>query len=327
MKFSLGPYLSGATDLYPTLRQHAALAEEEGFDSIWIEPGNQSCGASPFVVGAWVARQTKALRIAVRPVVGLVHPLYAAEDAAALDLISNGRLLFAPLAPSPTQAAVYALDPNQARAAFWESLEVLPRAWSPEPFQHSGERWRIPAHVGGNREVAAVAEVSVTPKPAQTIVPIWLEEIADQSLPAPVVQVAGRSTPVEEIAERLRPRDGCVPTVRALLRDVVVAETEQEAANLSRLLEGSDRRCLICGDVEQVVAQLQGLRDAGANYLVCRIALSGLSPEESLNSLRLLARAVAPRFRMASFPGEIRVHTIEETQSPVIGYLREGAAI
>src|SRR5687768_11992258 len=104
MKFGLGPFPADDAAAYQDLLAHAVQAEEEGFDSVWVDEGRQFSGGSPFPLAAAIAHRTRAVRVAVRPTVGLVHPLYQAEDAAALDNIAGGRLLLGLSDQPPAQS-------------------------------------------------------------------------------------------------------------------------------------------------------------------------------------------------------------------------------
>ena len=192
MKFGLGPFPADAADRYPEFLDQATRAEEEGFDSVWIGSGRQFGGGSPFPLGAAAARRTTAVRIGVRPITGLVHPIYLAEDAAALDVISKGRLLLG-LTDHPGLGPLeaYGVSAADARARFWESVEILHRAWSPEPFSHDGPHWKVPALMPEHTLAATAVKLSVTPKPAQVTIPTWVAPSDDDG-----VRRAGAAGPV-----------------------------------------------------------------------------------------------------------------------------------
>ena len=73
------------------------LGDELGFDIAWLAEMHFtpefSILPSPVVVGAAVAMRTRRIRIGIGVTLLPLHdPLRAAEDAATLDLLSNGRL-------------------------------------------------------------------------------------------------------------------------------------------------------------------------------------------------------------------------------------------
>jgi alkanesulfonate monooxygenase SsuD/methylene tetrahydromethanopterin reductase-like flavin-dependent oxidoreductase (luciferase family) len=354
VKFGLGPYPADAAELYPELLDQVAAAEEEGFDSVWIDGGRQYSGGSPFPLGAAVARRTKAVRLGVMPTVGLVHPIYVAEDAAALDLISNGRLILG-LADQPQLGSLeaYGVTAGDARARFWESVEVLYRAWAPEPFAHEGTYWKVPARLPEHTLAVDAVKVSVTPKPAQPLLPAWVAASNEES----VRRAASRGLPVlgqawetrSELAakfDRYREAAGESLAGRLLpiIRDVHVAESTEQAwrdveaplaaayggyEDAGVLGNGADVRTraesrAIVGDVDSVIDELEAYQaETGCNYVICRMALPGLSSGAVRSSMTLLGRGVAPQFRMFGLPPEIRARTVEEAGNPMIGYMRE----
>lgn len=354
MKFGLGPYPSDDPDAYGVLLEHAVLAEEEGFDSVWVDEGRQYGGGSPFPLAAAAARRTSALRIGARPIVGLVHPIHLAEDAAALDLLTKGRLVLG-LSDEPPLPALeaYGSGRGDARARFWESVEVLYRAWSPEPFRHEGRYWQVPAGLPEHRLAAEAVKVSVTPKPAQVAVPAWVGTSSEDS----VRRAAAKGLPVlgeawetrGELAKKFRLyREAAGEALSARLlpavRDVHVAETAEQAwrqaegplasqyglyDDAGRMGNGAATRAraegrAIVGDVDSVIDELRAYQEeTGLNYTVCRLALPGMPAAAVRASITLFARGVAPSFRMFNLPAEIRPRTLAEADDPKIGYLRE----
>ena len=75
-------------------------------------------------------------------VLPLANPLRVAEEAAMVDHISQGRLLFgvgAALSWSPTRATTWTT--GRAGRFFLESLEVIQKAWTDTPFSYNGEHY------------------------------------------------------------------------------------------------------------------------------------------------------------------------------------------
>lgn len=354
MKFGLGPYPADDSERYSALLDQVAAAEEEGFDSVWIDGGRQYSGGSPFPLAAAVARRTRAVRLGVLPTIGLVHPIYLAEDAATLDLLSNGRLILG-LSDQPSLGSLeaYRVTTGDARQRFWESVEVLYRAWSPEPFAHEGKYWRVPARLPEHTLAADAVKVSVTPKPAQPLIPAWVATSNEDS----VRRAAARGLPVlgqawetrSQLATKFRlyqeaAGESLAGRLLPAVRDVHVAESVDLAwravegplatayggyEDAGVLGNGADVRTraqsrAVIGDVDSVIEELQAYQaETGCNYLICRMALPGLAAEAVRSSMTLLGRGVAPQFRMYGLPPEIRARTVEEAGNPMIGYLRE----
>lgn len=106
-----------------------AHAESQGFDAVWIaaeDPEGGAAGRSLFAA-AGLAERTQAVDVGLWSVLdpGL-HPLRLAEDLAMLDLVSGGRLHWAPTGSDLA-----------------EPLSIILNAWSGEPFAHEGPRFKF----------------------------------------------------------------------------------------------------------------------------------------------------------------------------------------
>ncbi len=141
--------------------EQAELADRLGFHTYWIaeihcQP-KFSLLSAPYVVLGAVAQRTKRLRLGVAVnTLPVHHPVQLAEEAAMLDLVSNGRMDFAAGGGHPHSRAYecFGADHKSTHDVMAESLEVIRKAWSEPTLTHRGKFFQIP-------------EVIVNPKPVQ----------------------------------------------------------------------------------------------------------------------------------------------------------------
>jgi len=121
-------------DAFAFVLEHAALAEELGFEALWLtEHHFKSLGApNPAVLLAAIAARTARLRVGTSvSVLPYRSPTFVAEDYALVDLISNGRLNMG--VGSGSQEAEYAelgIPFETRRDAFERNLAELKELWS-----------------------------------------------------------------------------------------------------------------------------------------------------------------------------------------------------
>ncbi|PZC50308.1 MAG: Flavin-dependent oxidoreductase, luciferase family [Chloroflexi bacterium] len=327
-----------ADDRYEETLRQIELADRLGFQVAWLAElhfeANYGVMPSPFLVAAAATQRTQ--RIGIGTAVSLLplhDPLRLAEETAMLDQLSRGRLrLGVGRGSIPQHYAGFgrALDERQSR--FEESLEIVRRAWGPEPFSFTG------AHF-------SYENVNVVPKPLQQPhPPLLMAANSDESvetaiaLDIPVMMSTLTATP-DQISARSRRYRSARPNAPAgdiaLMAPVHVAESNElaerdaEASHLSYYREvarviragltgnpdGSTRRVPLAerfgsitfeesitsdsavGDPDRVVERLTALHDChGFGHLMAWFAFGGRIPHERvLASMRLFADEVAPR--------------------------------
>jgi alkanesulfonate monooxygenase SsuD/methylene tetrahydromethanopterin reductase-like flavin-dependent oxidoreductase (luciferase family) len=139
-------------DAYHQLVEQVVLGEQVGFHSVWTVEHHfleefSHCSAPDALYGMLAAR-TKRMRIGhgVRLLpFPYNHPVRAAESAAVLDLLCDGRLEFG-TGRSSTRAELegFGIDPHRTRELWEEALDVVVAAWTEDVLEWNGRTFHIP---------------------------------------------------------------------------------------------------------------------------------------------------------------------------------------
>jgi alkanesulfonate monooxygenase SsuD/methylene tetrahydromethanopterin reductase-like flavin-dependent oxidoreductase (luciferase family) len=139
-------------DAYHHAVEAAVLGDRLGFHSFWTVEHHfleeYSHCSSPEGLYGMVAAKTSRIRIGhgVRLLpFPYNHPVRAAESAAVLDLLCDGRLEFG-TGRSSTRAELegFGIDPHRTRQLWEEGLEMVVRAWTADEFEWQSDLFRIP---------------------------------------------------------------------------------------------------------------------------------------------------------------------------------------
>ena len=123
-------------------------AEELGFASFWLGEHHfywyGTCPSPPMVIAA-LGQRTKNIRLG--PAVSVLpfhHPLIVAEEYALADNLCGGRLNFAIGSGfSPIEYKMFGMSLDEARERYWETFEIIVKAWTQNEFSHKGRFYQI----------------------------------------------------------------------------------------------------------------------------------------------------------------------------------------
>src|ERR1700757_3443201 len=154
---------AGVTDeeAFATSFAEIDAAERWGLDAMWlaeihVNPERSVCSAPLTLAGA-IAARTKRMKVGTGvQVLPLCHPLRIAEEAATVDHLSRGRLIFGVgRSGFPRTYQAYGVSYAESRERFAEVLEILKRAWTQETFSFHGRFYDFD-------------DICLVPKPYQT---------------------------------------------------------------------------------------------------------------------------------------------------------------
>ena len=171
MKFSLAyemqrPMLDDHAVIEETIEQ-CILADEMGFDAVWFVAHHFlttfSESPCPEVIFGALSRLTKRIRLGFGVVIlPYHHPVRVAERVAMVDQLSHGRVEFGTGRSAPYEQLGMGIDPRNTREMWDESLDMIPKIWESDYFEHEGQFWNVPPR-------------QVLPKPYQKPhPPIWV---------------------------------------------------------------------------------------------------------------------------------------------------------
>ncbi len=363
------------------VRDLAQFLDRAGFHSIWFAEHHFSIWGrellpNPIVMATDIAARTEHLRIGLAAaIITFWHPLRLAEDVAMLDQLSNGRVELGVgrgnygLEGVNLNPKADPRNPEGNMQVFADTVAILKKALSQRTFSHSGPVYTVPTpgfrwdrahpvndadYVDGNGELI---RLSIYPRSRQQpYPPMWqvVDSPASVEFAAkndmgiimwrpPVAMLKERFRLYREAARAATGADVGLGARTSIMRDVFVAESEQEArdvaeryvmqylnwsnwrgpkiylkpdetlpADLEAQLKKSltydfvKDRSLLFGTPAQVVERIEELREElGLEQLLINSAWSGIPHEHTMRSMRLFADKVLPRVRSAN-PASVR---------------------
>ena len=320
-----GGVASDSTQGYRDFIDYVGEAEELGYHSVFLVEhhftGFGQVSASLNLL-TYLAARTRRIRLGTAVVVLPWHnPVLLAEEAATVDLLSNGRFDFGVgKGYRPNEFHGFNIDQFAAQARIDEALDVIRRAWTSEkPFSHRGRYWAY-------NDIVVEPPCIQKPHPPLWIAagrPDTIADAAERDFNLLLDQIA----PFDVIGERMAVyRDRTLELGRAfdaqrvaVARALHITHTEREReeahalrarllggiSRLSRvrggggpestMLQYNDTRLAteegaLIGPPEEIVERLQRLRDYGVDYVLL-IDVTG-----ARESLRTFQREIMPVF-------------------------------
>ena len=313
------------------------MAEKLGIDTLWLGEFHfrpeRSVLASPIVIASAIASRTSRVRIGLAvQVLPLSNPLRIAEEAATVDHISRGRFDFG-IGRSGVVRSYrgYNIPYTESRARFFESLDVIMKAWGEEQFSHKGEYYSF-------------QNVSLVPKPYQRPHPPTRVAAASADTYALMGSMGypifvGTNTPMAQLRDRLEeyrkawqssghpgsgdvvlrlpayvaetkekarsePEISTIQEIKFLAEELSAAAASQEAADRLRSLAGLPYDDILShrvmyGTPDAVIERLQEYEEElGISGVVMEMNYGGQVPySRVVNSMRLLIEKVVPEFK------------------------------
>lgn len=333
MKFGIFVFGDNHPELRRSTQQYyqevltlAEWAEELGFVSFWLGEHHfywyGSIPSPPMVIAA-LGQRTKKIRLG--PAVSVLpfhHPLIVAEEYALADNLCGGRLNFAIGSGfSPIEYKMFGMSLEDARERYWETFDVIVKAWTQNEFSHKGRFYQI-------------ENGSLHLKPLQKpMPPMWVAASSDETLTrsgelglATMGIPFARSTTIREVKEKNDLfQDSYFRAGHKETPDIIVAlhvylhQTEEDAIRVSqryyaRVLEylrisrrpgarvpdfdAVNRENLVVFSAPERATEIfKEYEEIGVTHVVCMVNFGGVPMPDVRRTLELMSQEVMPRFQ------------------------------
>lgn len=315
---------------YPEALREAIRGEELGFHSVWLEEHHgvrDHYWPSPIVALAGFATRTNKISLGTDIIVlPFYDPVRVAEDVALVDVISGGRfVLGVAIGYRPDEFNLFRVPLKRRGARFEEQVRIIRALWAQDQVDFDGEFYQL----HGAR---------IEPKPiAKPHLPIWIggwgplslrraAELGDAWIPGPTAGLEKLLTCQDSYHEALAAAGKAVPETVPLTRELVIAETNEQANELAEKyllinyrdeygggwehpligkedaspvdkLDALGRDRFIVGSPDRCVEIIQRFVDSfGVNHLIFRLYFPGMPHEHIMRELELLSKEVMPAF-------------------------------
>jgi luciferase family oxidoreductase group 1 len=330
------PSARSSEEIYGRALDTAQAAEELGFRNIWLAEHHFSTYgyvARPLQLATYIAAKTTRLRVGTAViVVPLHHPLIVAEEIATLDVLASGRFdVGLGRGYQRYEFERLGLDLDTARQRWEESVDVIVKALSGEPFTHDGELFQIP-------------ETTIFPQPVQKPhPPIWVTAQSPESVDATVrrgfnLLTGGFGVPLERMGEFRQQFDRATSAADAperpevgVQRAVYVTDSQADARAAAEEARWNMRvtlslrnqyervedgraipvpapnepdtddlldRYLVIGTPDTVIRQIGRVQEhVGISHFNCSFWFGDLEHARIMRSMELFSREVMPAFQ------------------------------
>lgn len=318
--FSTMQMPSGRPDTPLRFIDRAVLAEQLGFESVWLAERHftgYGIIGNPVVVAAAIAMRTTALRIGFAALIlGQHNPWQLAEELTMLDRLSNGRIIVGMgSGRSMVEFGALGLSREDMQTRFNEIVQIMLKVWEGAPFDHAegyypgvfpGSEF-VPVQRPHPALVRAIVHDDSVVAAAKLGVPILFGRFEPSALKRQLDiytdTLAGDGKDNATIAALL--------AESGLLRHVVVADTNQQAERIAkdglasyvaRAMEVHEphdpddfyRQAFVVGTPETVLERLAGERELGLGRLLCWTDFGGIDPAVADETVRRIGGEVRP---------------------------------
>ena len=345
MKFGLITHLPWPEGTHARRVAEQTIAEVQhgealGFHSAWLAEHHftrYGIGSSALVFASAIAARTTKIRLGTAVLVPPLHnPIRLAEDAATLDLMSDGRLDAGfGRGAAPYEFTPYGIDHADTQARFQESVNMIKGIWTTPDYTYEGKYYSV-------RQANLVPPVVQRPHPpiyiAATRTQATLDYAVAQGFPT-MIGLTVDTQPAIELCRRYETLSAQTPHRVSMaqipfFRYCYVAPTEEQALRdahkpLSWVIdmlqwrgefrEGSElnhslaewraqrgepalkladvrANRSVIGDPQQCVAKIKALQAQGIQYFGCNFAFGGMPHNKVLDAMTLFAEEVMPHF-------------------------------
>lgn len=300
-----------------------------GYGLLWWAGTDR--GVDPQAALARLAAIDAGMDLAMLYLVPLYHPVRLAAEVATWDRASGGRTTIAVAQGwRDRQFDAYGIPKAERLGRFAESLEAMKQLWQRDEVHYRGKYYSFDTHASGERADAA----TVVPRPVQqphpkilvaangdaairraaAIADGWListrstySVIARQvDLFREAAAAAGRNPVIWAWRDAYCARDWdtAIATVRPALEPFYADRARlghdrdlPQGDRLTGSLEDIVRGRLIIGGPDDCAEEIEKYRMLGIDNISMRMRWEGMTKEQGMDSVRLMASEVLPRFR------------------------------